>query len=313
MSRSSNKAIGITLGDPSGIGPEVVVKAIRNSQIRRLPKIVIVGDGKVLRRYSAALPANCFLLDLQNVDHGKWRVGQPQRLSAKASLEYLDKAVLLIKSKQIGSLVTAPVCKETIQLLGMPFVGHTEYLARQFGVKQFGMMFVSSRLRTMLVTRHIPLAQVSRSINSSNIFACIRLAHDALKNFFKIRQPIIAVCGLNPHSGEGGMIGQEEITKILPAIRKARKKGIRILGPLAGDTAFTPKVAQEYDLIVAMYHDQGLIAPKSLDWSGLVNLTVGLPFIRTSPAHGTAFNIAGKNQADPRSMIEAIKLAAKFS
>lgn len=292
MLKSSRKTIGITLGDPCGIGPEVTAKALK--MLPRLrADIVIIGDQKGFLKY--------------------FTPGKPNAISARASLDYLNKAVELLKEKKIRALVTAPVSKESINALGVPFEGHTEFLARAFRRKNFGMMFVTDTLKTILVTRHIPLNQVSEAINPRNIFETIQLISFSLHNQFQIKKPRIAVCGLNPHAGEGGTIGQEEKTKIIPAIKRARDAGIDVFGPLSADTLFCGPVIRGYDAAVAMYHDQGLIAIKSLYFSKVVNLTVGLPFVRTSAAHGTAFDIAGKNKADPSSMLEAIKLAVRLS
>ncbi|HLD69835.1 MAG TPA: 4-hydroxythreonine-4-phosphate dehydrogenase PdxA [Candidatus Omnitrophota bacterium] len=292
MLKLSRKTIGITLGDPCGIGPEVTAKALK--MLPRLQvDIVMIGDQNGFLKY--------------------FTPGKPNPSSARASLEYLNSAVELLKRKKISALVTAPVSKESISALGVPFEGHTEFLARAFGVKHFGMMFVTDVLKTILVTRHIPLNQVSEAINPRNILGTIELVFSSLRDQFQIKKPRIAVCGLNPHAGEGGTIGQEEKTKIIPAIARARQAGIDVFGPLAADTLFCEPIVRGYDAAVAMYHDQGLIAIKSLYFSKVVNLTLGLPFVRTSPAHGTAFDIAGKNKADPSSMLEAIKLALRLS
>lgn len=308
----STKMIGITLGDPCGIGPEVVAKALAQSSLKSRAHFVIIGEEQVFRYYSKN-QENCTFIDLKNFPQKNFMIGKSNPVAARASLEYLHKAVELLKEKKITALVTAPVCKGAICALGIPFAGHTEFLADAFKVKNFGMMFVAENLKTILVTRHIPLNAVSRAINSQNIYETINLVYLAFQKYFKIIQPRIAVCGLNPHAGEGGTIGTEEITKIIPAIQKARKKGIHVLGPFPSDTLFSPQFSLEYDAIVVMYHDQGLIPIKAMYFSKLVNLTVGLPFIRTSPAHGTAFNIAGQNKADPSSMVEAIKLAEQLS
>lgn len=313
-SRSNSKAIGITLGDPAGIGPEVVAKALANPSIRRLARFQIIGDEVIFRKYFSARYRCCSYMDLGCVKSiraavpGRWGV-----ITAEAALAYLKKSVELLKSKEIAGVVTAPVCKETICQIDSGFRGHTEFFASAFGVKDVGMMFVSDRLRTILVTRHIPLRQVSESVTPSLVYETIRLADQALKFHFKIQHPRIAVCGLNPHAGEGGTIGDEEIEKIIPAIAKAGRNEMRVDGPFAADTLFAPAASKRYDAIVAMYHDQGLIPIKTLYFAKLVNLTVGLPFVRTSPAHGTAFDIAGKNKADASSMVEAIKLAVKLT
>ncbi len=313
MLKSRSKPVAITLGDPAGIGPEVAAKAIQSSAIRKLKNLLIIGEFNHFQRHCPQLPSNCTFLDLKNLPKSGWRIGKPSRICAQASLDYLESACALIQRGQARALVTAPVCKEAINLLDRHFHGHTEYLAEAFHVKKFGMMFVGGGIKTILVTRHLPIKAVSSALSTQNILETIRLAQGALKSFFKIARPSIGVTGLNPHAGEGGTLGREEITTIIPAIQKAQRLGIRVQGPLSGDTAFTPHVAKQFDALVTMYHDQGLIAVKAKDWDRLVNLTVGLPFIRTSPAHGTAFNIAGQNRANPQSMIAAIELADRLS
>ena len=313
MKPQAPQLIGITMGDPSGIGPEVMVKAIQSSKLPRDCRFKIIGDYVLYQRYSSFLPKNCTFVDLQCLPLKKWRIGKPNRLSGKASLAYLEKAVELLKKKEISSLVTAPVSKEAVAFLKPSFQGHTEFLAEAFGIKEAGMMFVADKFRTILVTRHIPLKAVSKTITTQNIYSTLNLTHRALIELFKIKRPCIAVCGLNPHAGEKGLLGKEEIKKIIPAIQKARKNKMNIIGPMAADTLFLPEKLSRYDAVAAMYHDQGLIPMKALYFRKVVNLTIGLPFIRTSPAHGTAFDIAGKDMADPSSMIEAIQLAACLS
>ena len=310
--RSSNKIIGITLGDPSGIGPEVVAKAIKKLS-RSTGRFVIFGDWFIYKKHASTIPSNCHFIDFKLIARNNLKIGKINRASAQASLTYLDGAIDLLKKKDIHALVTAPVNKEAICLIKPHFHGHTEFLAEAFNVKNFGMMFVTDTLKTIIVTRHIAVNEISKTLNSRLILETINLAYTALKDQFKIKTPRIAVCGLNPHAGEGGTIGKEEITKIIPAIKQAQEKGINVSGPFAADTLFSPKNIKNFDAFVAMYHDQGLIPIKTLKFNSAVNLTVGLPFIRTSPAHGTAFDIAGKNKADESSMIEAIKLAVLLS
>lgn len=308
----SAKTIGITLGDPCGIGPEVVSKALSQFSSRNRTHFLVIGDTPVFRYYFKN-QKNVTFLYLNRLPQKSFTIGKSNPAAAQASLWYLHKAIGLLHEKKINALVTAPVTKEGIFALGIPFYGHTEFLADAFKIKNFGMMFVAENLKMILVTRHIPLKAVSREINSKNVYATISLLALALKKYFKIAQPRIAVCGLNPHASEGGTIGTEETSKIIPAIHMARVKGMKVFGPFPSDTLFFPKFSAPYDAIVAMYHDQGLIPIKALYFSKLVNLTVGLPFIRTSPAHGTAFNIAGQKKADPSSMVEAIKLAEQLS
>ena len=309
MSRSSNKSIGITLGDPAGIGAEVAAKALANPTLRRAARFTIIGDECLFRKYFPVRYKNCAFIDIGCLSAAEFRIGRPGRLTGKASLAYLQTAIDLAKGGQLSALVTAPVCKEAIGETIPSFHGHTEFLAEAFRARDIGMMFVSGPLRVLLVTRHIPLEQVSRAIDAEVVFRAIRSTDIALKKHFRLKKPLIGVCGLNPHAGEGGTLGREEIRYIIPAIKRARLAGIKVEGPFPADTIFYPQNSKRFDALLAMYHDQGLIPAKTLHFRKLVNLTIGLPFIRTSPAHGTAFDIAGKNKADASSMTEAIKLA----
>ncbi len=302
------KRIAITLGDPCGIGPEVVAQALRQVPKSTLKNLVVIGDIFSFKRYYGQ-DLQFDFINLSSNKTARFIPGRPNAISARASLDYLNSAIELLKQKKVNALVTAPVAKESIAKLGIDFPGHTEYLAQAFQVKRFGMMFVAKDLKMILVTRHLPINKVSRTISVSNIAEAISLMNETLQTFFEKSNPVIAVCGLNPHAGEGGYIGKEEITRIIPAIKNIQRRGISVAGPLAADTLFCPTVRKKYDGIVAMYHDQGLAPVKALYLNQLVNLTVGLPFVRTSPAHGTAFDIAGKNKADPSSMLEAIRLA----
>lgn len=302
--------IGITSGDPAGIGPEVIIKAL--SQRTLSGDYKIIGTPGVFKDLGYTGADNVSFVPIE-ADKKTLTVGQPNHDSALLSLRYLQTAVELLKRQEIHALVTGPVSKEAITGLGKKFQGHTEFLAQAFGVKKYEMMFVSNKLRVVIVTRHIPIKDLCRIVTKEKIYDAISMTHSALKEFFKIPAPQIAVCGLNPHAGEGGHIGKEEIQKIIPAIEKAKKRGIHVLGPFPADTLFSPKTSASYDCVIAMYHDQGLIPIKTLYFQDVVNMTIGLPFIRTSPAHGTGFNIAGKNKADPSSMAAAIELAAKLS
>jgi len=313
MSRSSNKSIGITLGDPAGIGAEVTAKALANQTLRSAARFTVIGDECLFHKYFPVRYKNCTFIDVGCLGAGDFKSGQPSRLTGKASLAYLQTAINLVKRKQLSALVTAPVCKEEIGKTIPTFHGHTEFLADAVGARRdVGMMFVAKSLRVLLATRHIPLSQVNGEINAEVVFRAIRSTDAALKNYFHIKKPLIGVCGLNPHAGEGGTLGKEEIRYIIPAIKRARAAGIKVEGPFPADTIFYPANSKRFEALVAMYHDQGLIPVKTLYFRKLVNLTIGLPFVRTSPAHGTAFDIAGKNKADASSMTEAIKLAARL-
>lgn len=309
-SKSNNKVIGITLGDPGGIGPEVVTKALSSPKVRSWARYIVITDEGMcpLPKSESISP---YLVDT-NIDK-QLALGKISKANGYSSLLYLQTATELLKDGRIDALVTAPVSKEAIMLSDRRFIGHTEYLADAFNIPEVGMMFVSDMLRTIIVTRHIPIQAVSRALTVDNIVTTLQLTHTALKNNFGISKPRIAVCGLNPHAGENGKIGKEDLKIIKPALQKARRKRIQAMGPFAADTLFVPDKLSAYDCVVAMYHDQGLIPIKSLAFDTVVNLTVGLPFIRTSPAHGTAFDIAGQNIADPTSMVEAIRLASQLA
>ena len=303
--------IGITLGDPGGIGPEVLAQALTSRKLKKNAEFVLIGAKEAGEPYR--IPRRHTRSWMPISPQGKIRIGRSTAVNARVALDSLIKAVEMIKTGEIQSLVTAPVCKESISDLGIPFHGHTEFLAKHFHSKQVEMMFVTDRMKAVILTRHIPLHAVPRAITGPKIQVAIRLTHAALKNFFKINKPHIALCGLNPHAGEGGLLGKEEEKTIIPAILQARRNGFRVSGPFAADTLFTKSIAESFDAIIAMYHDQGLIGVKSLAFHKVVNLTVGLPFIRTSPSHGTAFGIAGKKTACPDSMIAAINLAVHLA
>ena len=311
--KSRIKTIGVTLGDPTGIGPEVIAKALSQIHLPSNVKIIVIGSRKIFHRYARKNSARISIVDLESPDFSRFHPGKPTKESARASLLYLRKSFGLIESKEIHALVTAPVSKEGICSLGVNFHGHTEYIAHHFGIKKYEMMFVAEPLRTVVATRHIPLSAVFRSITPERLSDTVILTEKTLKKHFQIKKPVIAVCGLNPHAGEGGTIGKEETKTIVPVLSRLKKRGLRLAGPLSADTLFYPANAKKYDAIIAMYHDQGLTPMKALYFEQLVNLTIGLPFIRTSPAHGTAFDVAGKNKANPSSMKAAILLAIQLT
>ncbi len=285
--------IGITLGDPSGIGPEVVEKALRDKRIRPIRnQLRIIGDFRQVRRVP-------------------W--GRVSAAAGEFAYQNLQRAVSLWRSGEIHALVTAPVSKEAIVTAGYPFKGHTEFLEEMTKTKQTVMFFADEKLKVALVTRHVPLKKVDQVLTASLIETAIRITAESLKKYWKISKPRIGVCGLNPHAGEGGLFGDEEKRIILPAVHKIQKKFAGVTGPLAGDSVFYHAFHGRYDAVVAMYHDQGLAPFKLLAYDTGVNVTLGLPFIRTSPDHGTAFDIAGKNKANPNSMIEAVLLARRLS
>lgn len=313
MSRSANKVVGITIGDPAGIGPEVTAKALSKVVSGARARFLVITDETSYKKYFFSLRKGIDYCIVPSNNRNGYSSGKPTAHSAQLALKFLEQAVVLLKDKSIQALVTAPLAKEYVDALHPGFLGHTEYLANAFRVKKFDMMFVADQLKTVIVTRHVSIKDVPKLITRQKVFDTIALVDRSLRGQFKIKHPRIAVCGLNPHAGEGGKFGREEIESIIPAIKGAARKGINVSGPLSGDTMFVPKKRGAFDAVVCMFHDQGLIAPKALYFDSVVNLTIGLPFVRTSPAHGTAFDIAGKNKADASSMLCAVELALKLS
>lgn len=323
--------IGITMGDPAGIGPEIIIKALSRARIHRLCRPFVLGDAglfeKTVRRLRVPLKVAA-LADLKqgrfsrktlNVLHlpiqglGRLKPGVANRSAGVAMLTAIHRGTELALKKEIAALVTAPIHKEALRLSGSHHPGHTELLADLSGKPPVRMMLVGGGLRVILVTTHAALSAVPRLITTSKVLTTIRLADGMLKKYFGIRRPRVAVAGLNPHAGEGGLFGQEDRVLIRPAVEQAKAGGIQAVGPLPPDSLFHQAYRGDYDVVVAMYHDQGLIPLKMLSFGHAVNITVGLPFIRTSVDHGTAYDIAGKGIADPSSLIAAIELAVKMA
>ena len=301
------------MGDPSGIGPVIAVKALR--KISGLAEFTVIGDSWLLKKAGLKNPAipGLKVIDLENVDRKSFVPGKINAAYGRASLEYIDAALKLLKVKAVDCLVTCPISKEAVRKAGFRFPGHTEYLAYASRTKDFAMMVLNRKLRISLVTTHLALREVSSRINQEHIYRNIALTAASLKKYFRIPTPRIVVCGLNPHASDGGIIGKEERQIIEPAVRRARKSlGCNIAGPLPSDVAMYKACQGGYDAVVAMYHDQALISLKLTDFDSGVNMTLGLPFVRTSPLHGTAFDIAKRPAlADPNSLIAAIKLAVQ--
>ena len=306
----------ITMGDPSGIGPEVIAKTLGLPRIRGLADFTVIGDKWVLEKYKSNKvrkyeSRKVKFIDLQNVPKKGFAFGKVRAEYGRAALGYLDQAIALIKDKKIDCLVTAPVHKEAMSLAGCPFSGHTGYLGRAFKSKDIRMMLFNRKIKVILLTQHIPLKEVPQNITVQEILKTICCADANLKTLFGVSRPRIAVCGLNPHASDNGTIGSEEKEKIIPAIEAAKRKNIEVEGPYPADTIFNRAAAGVYDCVVCMYHDQGLIPLKLTGFSDTVNITLGLPFTRTSCGGGTAFDIAGKNKADPRSFIRAVETAVQ--
>lgn len=308
------KKIAITLGDPAGIGPEVVLKAILNEDVLRICNPVIVGDRTVVDEAIEKLNLAVKLKDIEIIDAGEiknrdFEKNKPTAAGGKASVSYIKKAVELALNKEVDAIVTAPISKESLKMAGFKWPGHTEMLAELTNTKDFAMMFYSEKLKLILVTIHTSLRNVPDLIKKEKVLQTIILAKKAC-DMIRIDNPKIAVAGLNPHAGEAGIFGDEEIKEISPAVNEAQNTGIPVSGPYPADALFHRAYNGEFDIIVCMYHDQGLIPLKMIAFHKGVNVTIGLPIVRTSPDHGTAYDIAWKGIANPSSMIEAIKLAA---
>jgi 4-hydroxythreonine-4-phosphate dehydrogenase len=323
--------LGITMGDPAGIGPEVIAKALAGSALHRLCRPMVLGSFPVMQQTVKSLqlkmnvtrveghesipPRPDLLAVLDPLDRplGKFMRGVAALETGAASVQFIKKAVELAQLGCIDGIVTAPINKEAINMAGCHFPGHTELLADLTRAQESGMMIIGGPLRVMFVTTHVAIKDLSSLLTQAKIEKAIRLAHLALRGLFGIKKPRVGVAALNPHAGEHGLFGDEESLVILPAARAAQAQGIRASEPLPADTLFGKAARGEYDAVVALYHDQGLIPLKLVAFGTCVNLTVGLPIIRTSVDHGTAFDIVGKGIGDPGSLIEAIKLAARLA
>lgn len=322
--------IAITMGDPSGIGPEIIVKALSEENIHRLCRPIVIGDSRVmfsaLNLSSKKMRLNAIetirktnfnsglinILDLKNVEINSLQRGKVDPNSGRAAVEYVKYAIDLAMKGKVDAIVTAPLNKEAMNLAGFPYPGHTEILAETTGSKDYAMMLLAGSLRVVHVTTHVSLRKACDLIKRERVATTIRLADQALKDL-AIVKPRIAVAGLNPHAGERGLFGMEEQDEISPAVEECRNQGISVEGPLPPDTVFLKGKRGEFDAVVAMYHDQGHIPVNILGFEEGVNVTVGLPIIRISVDHGTAFDIAWKGVADARSMFEAIRVAAEMA
>ena len=321
--------IGITMGDPAGIGPEIIHSSLTKSSIYKICRPVVFGDVKMLHAAKKFTSSNLDISIIDKPDNGlfkcgnidvislseldpvKINLGRPSAETGKALILYINAAVEAAKKKKISAIVTCPVNKTAMQMSGSKFHGHTELLAEGTGVVDYAMMLAGNRLRVVLVTIHIPLKNVPSTLSSEKILKIIRITGRSLQERFGIKNPRIAVAGLNPHAGEGGLFGDEEKNIILPAIEAALKEGFNAAGPFPPDTIFYNAVQGDYDAVVCMYHDQGLIPFKLIHFKDGVNTTLGLPIIRTSVDHGTAYDIVGTGRADPGSLVAAIQMAVQ--
>src|SRR3712207_323271 len=322
--------IGVTMGDPAGIGPEVVLKAVAEPEVLAACVPVIVGDAQHLAHTARTLDLQCgyeivrrgepfpedrsgrpVIYHLDNIT-GTVAPGVESGAAGRAAAEYIEAAVELCGLGGVDAIATAPINKRALFLGGYSFPGHTEFLAHLTGSAESAMAFVASNLRIVLISTHVPLAEAIRLVERDRIERVVRLTDRELRRW-GIRDPRIAVAALNPHGAEGGLFGVEEAAEIVPAVEACRAEGLDAQGPFSADTVFLRAARGEFDAVVSLYHDQAMIPVKCLSFGEAVNVTLGLPFIRTSVDHGTAFDIAGRGLAEHSSMVAAIKLAAELA
>ncbi|MDK9431394.1 4-hydroxythreonine-4-phosphate dehydrogenase PdxA [Gallibacterium anatis] len=322
--------LGITMGDAAGIGAEIIVKSLSDKHLYEIAQPIVIGDKKMMQRALDLLQSPLKINVVENLDNLNTKYGtidlidldnvpadliysQVDPRAGKAAYEYVEKAVQYAMENKIQAVVTAPLNKEALHAGGKMFPGHTEILAQLSSTKDYSMMLVSEKLRVIHVTTHVQLRKACDLVKKERVLTVIKLADENAK-MLGFKQPRVAVAGLNPHSGENGMFGDEDSKEIVPAVEAAKQLGINVSGPIPPDTVFHRAAnLDEFDIVVVMYHDQGHIPIKLLGFDTGVNVTVGLPFIRTSVDHGTAFPIAGKGIADSKSMTESLYLAAQMA
>ena len=322
--------IGITMGDPAGIGPEIIVKALNDESIYRICRPVVLGDSEILSstilnaslgvslntisRVSdvRAIPGKIDLITVSGLSCGSLSPGKPTLEGGKAMVQYIITAVNMILSDGLEAMVTCPISKVLMNQAGYMFAGHTQLLSHLTHTPDYVMMLAGERLRVALVTTHCPLKQVPAVLREEDVYKTITITANALGKEFGFERPRVAVAALNPHAGESGLFGMEEEEVITPAVIRAKAEGLEVVGPLPADTLFYKAASGQFEGVVAMYHDQGLIPLKLLHFSDAVNVTLGLPIIRTSVDHGTAYDIAGTGKADPKSLRAAISMAAEM-
>lgn len=337
--QTSKPILAITMGDPAGIGPEIAVKALASESIHKLCRPLLVGDADVIEQAATLLGRSLRLnritrpsegkfhagiidiIDLDNADIRSLNLGRVSKVAGQAAFESLTKAIELALAGEVAGIVTNPIHKEAINLAGHRFAGHTEILAHYTGAKNVAMLLVHGPLRVVHVSTHVPLRQACDLVKKDRILKVTELLADACRHF-GVQSPRLGVAGLNPHAGDGGLFGAEETTEISPAVAEAQTLGIDVEGPIPPDTLFAKAKAGIYDGVVAMYHDQGHIpfkletftfTQKRVQAIHGVNITLGLPIIRTSVDHGTAFDIAGKGLANPDTLLEAVEYAARLA
>lgn len=321
--------IGIPIGDPAGIGPEIVVKALNNKELYEMCKPLVIGNKGVLEKIEKVVKTGLGfnyisepgkgkyvhgyidVISLDNIDADRCEFGHIQAAAGKAAYEYIAKTVELANSGEIGAIATTPINKEALRAAGVNYIGHTEILAGLTNTDDPLTMFQVYNMRVFFLSRHVSLRKACDLVTRNRLTDYLVRCDAALKNL-GLEKRHIAVAGLNPHNGEHGLFGDEEVREVEPAIADAREKGIDVVGPVPADSVFSQALRGKYDAVLSLYHDQGHIATKTVDFEKTISLTIGMPFLRTSVDHGTAFDIAGKGIAGSVSMEEAIRLAAVY-
>lgn len=324
--------VAVTMGDPAGIGPEIVVKSVIDREVLNVCRPLVIGEKNVLEKAIKISGLNLkiqeienpdegnynsnilVLLNLNNIDLSEFEFGKENAACGKASFEYIKTSIELALEKKVSAVATAPINKISLKLAGINFIGHTEIFGNLTRTNDPLTMFeIENEMRVFFLTRHVSLKQACEMVKKERVLDYIIRCSEALKKIgINLNKPL-AIAGLNPHAGDGGLFGSEEIEEIIPAIEEAKKLGYNVVGPIGADSIFYLARKGLYSAVLSMYHDQGHIATKTLDFNRTIAITLGMPILRTSVDHGTAFDIAGKGIADPTSMIEAIKLAAKYS
>lgn len=318
QARSTLPLVALTTGDPAGIGPEIVLAALADERIAREMRLIVLGPGS-LRPSQVSLLARGAELNtvphaawIDTGEHGGWRMGVAQRSGGESALAALRLGHELALARRVDALVTAPVSKEALHMAGEKVEGQTELLGRWCGVTRFEMMAIAGRLCVMLLTRHMPLRTALEQVTTDRVVDKLVLFDESLRRF-GVAHPKLALAGLNPHAGEGGILGREDVDVLVPAVERARARGIDVSGPLSPDTVFLAASRGRFDGVLALYHDQAFIPVKLLAADGGVTVIAGLPYLRVSPVHGTAFDIAGMGRADPENLIQALQRAAVWS
>ena len=322
--------IAIPIGDPAGIGPEIVVKAIINKEVLQAARCVVIGDKNIIEDAigftKVPLKVNVIehpedgiyeegilnLIDLHNVDMTEFRIGEIRGICGKAAYEYIAKSIELANAREVDAVSTTPINKESLKAGGIPYIGHTEIFGALTGTKDPLTMFEVHGMRVFFLSRHVSLRQACNMVKKERIIDYVIRCKEVLATL-GVKEGTMAVAGLNPHSGEHGLFGNEEVEEVMPAVEELQRRGYDVAGPIGADSVFHLALQGRYNSVLSMYHDQGHIATKTLDFEKTIAVTGGMPILRTSVDHGTAIDIAGKGIASEVSMIEAILLGAKYS